>query len=183
MQNVCFSAQTCSEKELLVSGSRGDDGGWRSCLLFFIISIYQKNSEAALGYICSTKVLEGAKQANPGWGKISRSRGTRLGTLRTSRVIFDALQPCQAKADLKLLLGPCQILRQNKDRELAESSQCNLFSLTVTQLAVFTQQSTGQDYEDGFKFRIPVQSSQIWSTFGASYPIRLTFRLMCFTFK
>lgn len=94
-----------------MAGGRSDDGGWRRCLFFFIISIYQKNSEAALGYIYSTKVLEGAKQASPEWGKISRSKGTRLGTLRTSRVIFGTLQPCQAKADLKLLLGPCQILR------------------------------------------------------------------------
>lgn len=47
------------------SGGRwagGGDDGWRVCFFLLVISIYHKNSEAALVYVCSTKVPEGAKQ-------------------------------------------------------------------------------------------------------------------------
>ena len=82
--------------------------GVGSCFLLLVVSIYHKNSEVASGYVCNTKVPEGAKQANTGWDKINGFRGIRLGTPRTSRTIFDILQPCQAKTDLKPLLGPGQ---------------------------------------------------------------------------
>lgn len=64
--------------------------------------------------------------------------------------------------------------RQNKDRQFAESSQCDLFSVVVTQLDVFTLLSTALDYEGSSRLSMPVLSNyRLGQHLGQALPLTL----------